>query len=75
MANKSLVLYHPAYQHKDEKGQDFSPPREGYRVVSVKNSVDYVPGQFLPKAQVQELSDVLGYDVSVRGYKEGDPIR
>lgn len=75
MATKSLVLYHPAYEHKDEKGQDLSPPRVGYRVVSLKNSVEFVPGEFLPKARVQELSDLLGYDVSVRGYKEGDPVR
>ena len=47
----------------------------GYRVVSLKNSVAYLPGQFLTKAEVQELSDLLGYDVSIRGYKEGDPVR
>ena len=73
MKTRSLVLYHPAYRHQDKKGAHLDSPIIGYGVASVKNTIDFVPGQFLSKDQVNDLVNLSNYEISVRPFADKDP--
>lgn len=77
MKTKTLVLYHPAYRDwLDGKGSSGGRDyREvGYGVASLKNSIAYLPGQFLSKEEVESLCEHSGWEVSIRTRQEKDPI-
>jgi hypothetical protein len=49
-SNKTILLSYPHVQDHDQPGTS-----SAYRVEKVTNSTDYVPGQILDKAAVDEL--------------------
>jgi hypothetical protein len=75
MKTKSLVLFHPAYRNWKDPGNPAHkgiPREEGYGIASVKNSADYLPGQFLTKTEVKDLCEISAWEISIRPRGEKD---
>jgi hypothetical protein len=70
--NRQLVLYYPKYKHEGDDGHRLPQPIIGYGVATIKNSTSYTPGQFLTKAEVTDLCEIAGWDVTVRAPTEKD---
>lgn len=54
---KTLILTHPHCP--------LDAPARTYKVVRIKNSIEFNVGQYLLPSEVEELCDAKGWDVSV----------